>query len=55
MKKYECTYKYTAIVVAPDKESAKVLFLDHLAEDYNEAIVQRVEETIECKEVQDEE
>jgi len=53
MHKYECTYKYVALVVAPDRETAKVLFLDHLAEDYNEAIVQRVEETIECKEVQD--
>jgi len=52
MKKYECTYKYVALVVAPDKESAKVLFLSHLAEDYDEAVMQRIEETIECKEVQ---
>jgi len=53
MKKYECTYKYVVLIVAPDKESAKVLFLVHLAEDYNEAIRQIIEESIECKEVQD--
>jgi len=54
MRKYECTYRYVVLIIAPDKETAKVLFLSHLAEDYNEAVMQRIEETIECREVEDE-